>query len=182
MSESAQHVEALTRKRTKRKQVQLGRRQRIEKKECPMKTRAMVMAGMMALTAMASTRVAQAQEPMVVNVPFDFVAGSTNLPAGEYSVKVSGPTKTLILIARNDSTASAFLNTNAALASEPQSESKLVFHRYGSRYFLSQVWTAGNSCGRQLVESAREKEMAQMAKIETQGQVTLVAGLPRTHR
>ena len=43
-----------------------------------MKTRALVMAGVMALTAMATTRVAQAQEHMVVNVPFDFVAGNTD--------------------------------------------------------------------------------------------------------
>jgi len=142
-----------------------------------MKTRALVMAGMMALTAMASTRVAQAQEPMVVNVPFDFVAGNAKLPAGEYSVKTSGPTHVLILIARDDSAASAMLNTNAAVASEPQSESKLIFNRYGDRYFLSQVWTAGNSSGRQLLKSTREKEMAQTARLENQGQVTLVAGL-----
>jgi hypothetical protein len=140
------------------------------------------MAGMMALTAMASTRVAQAQEQMVVNIPFDFVAGNTTLPSGEYSVKVSGPTNTLILIARNDSAASAFMNTNAAVASEPQTESKLVFNRYGDRYFLSQVWTAGNSSGRQLLKSAREKEMSRIAKLDTQGQLTLVAGLPRTNR
>ncbi len=147
-----------------------------------MKTRALVMAGMMALTAMATTRVAQAQELLAVNIPFDFVAGKTQLPAGEYTVKVAGPTNTVILVSRKDSTASAFMNTNAAVSAEPQSESKLVFNRYGNRYFLSQVWTEGNSRGRQLLKSAREKEMSQIAKLDTQGQVTLVAGLPRTNR
>jgi hypothetical protein len=147
-----------------------------------MKTRALVMAGMMALTALACTRVAQAQEPMVVNIPFDFVAGKAQMPAGEYSVKTWGPTSTLILIARNDSAASAFINTNAAVASEPKTESKLIFNRYGDRYFLSQVWTAGNACGRQLLKSTREKEMTHTAKLENQGQVTLVASLARTNR
>ncbi len=147
-----------------------------------MKTRALVMAGMMALTAMATTRVAQAQEPMTVNIPFDFVAGNTQLPAGEYMVKVSAPTHSLILISRKDSTASAFLSTNATVASEPQSESKLIFNCYGGRYFLSQVWEQGNSQGRQLLKSAREKEIAQTAKLEAHAQVTLVAGLPRTNR
>lgn len=146
-----------------------------------MKTRALVMAGMMALTAMAFTRVAQAQEPLAVNIPFDFVAGNTQLPAGEYMLKVWAPTHSLILISRKDSTASAFINTNAAAASEPQSESKLIFNRYGDRYFLSQVWEQGYSQGRQLLKSAREKEMAQTAKIENQSQVTLVAGLARTN-
>ncbi len=147
-----------------------------------MKTRALVMAGMMALTAMAFTRVAQAQAPMVVNIPFDFVAGNTQMPAGEYSVKTWGPTNTLLVISRDDSAASAFINTNPAVASEPKTESKLIFNRYGDRYFLSQVWTAGNASGRQLLKSDREKEMAQSAKLETQGQVTLVADLARTHR
>jgi hypothetical protein len=147
-----------------------------------MKTRALVMAGVMALTAMATTRVAQAQEPLAVNIPFGFVAGNMQLPAGEYMVKVSAPTHTLILISRKDSTASGFINTNAAVSSEPQSESKLIFNRYGDRYFLSQVWTEGNSQGRQLLKSAREKEMSQIAKNETRGQVTLVAELARTNR
>ncbi len=75
------------------------------------------------------------------------------------------------------------MGTNAAVSDRDlKSESKLVFNRYGDRYFLSQVWTEGNSQGRQLLMSDREKEIAQTAKFETQGQVTLVAGLLRTNR
>jgi hypothetical protein len=147
-----------------------------------MKTRALVMAGVMALTAMATTRVAQAQETVVVNIPFDFEAGKTTLPAGEYSVKVSNPTHSLILISRKDSTASAFINTNAVVSVNMQTESKLVFNRYGDRYFLSQVWSEGNSEGRQLLKTAREKEIALAANIQTEGQVTLVAELSHTTR
>jgi hypothetical protein len=135
----------------------------------------------MALTMFATTRVAQAQQSLVINIPFDFVAGNTQLAAGEYTVKVSVPTHSLILISRKDSTASAFINTYAAVSSTPQAESKLVFNRYGDRYFLSQVWSEGNSQGRQLVKTSREKEMALTAKIETEGQVTLVASLLRNN-
>ncbi len=147
-----------------------------------MKIRALVMTGVMALTALAFTRVAQSQQPLVVNVPFEFVAGGKTLPAGEYSVSTSSPERTLLLIDRQDPSASIFMGTNAIIASEPKSESKLVFNRYGDRYFLSQVWTAGNSCGRLLPMSDREKEVSQTAKFETQGQVTLVAGLLRNTR
>ena len=108
-----------------------------------MKIKALVMAGMMALTAMATTRVAQAQEPLVVNIPFDFVAGNTHLPAGEYAVQVSGPTGSMILISRKDATASVFIGTNAAASIAPQAQSKLIFNRYGDRYYLSQVWQQG---------------------------------------
>ena len=144
-----------------------------------MKTRVLAMAGMMVLTAMASTRVAQAQEMSVVNIPFDFVAGSVTLPAGEYSIKVTGPERTLLVIDRKDA-APAFMNTNAVVKTEIQTASKMIFNRYGDRYFLSEVWTAGYSRGRQLLKSARENEMAQIASEPSQ--VTLVAGLPRTNR
>src|SRR5580658_10661527 len=147
-----------------------------------MKTRALVMAGVMALTIFATTRVAQAQQSMAVNVPFDFVAGNKTLPAGEYTVKISTPTHSLILVSRKDSTASAFINTNAAVSSTPQAESKLIFNRYGDRYFLSQVWQQGYAQGRQLMKSSREKELALTANLETDGQVILVAELPRTNR
>jgi hypothetical protein len=131
---------------------------------------------------MASTQVAQAQELLVVNIPFDFVAGNVTLPAGEYSIKVSAPERVLLLMDRKNPASSAFMNTNTVVMTEIQTESKLIFNRYGDRYFLSQVWAAGSSRGRQLMKSAREKEMAQIAKMETQGQITLVAGLPRTNR
>ena len=91
-----------------------------------MKTRALVMAAVMALTAMATTQVAQAQQRVTVNIPFDFVAGNVHLTAGDYILSVSGPTGSLLLISAKDSTASVFINTNAAVSRAPQTESKLV--------------------------------------------------------
>jgi hypothetical protein len=105
------------------------------------------------------------------------VAGSKALPAGEFTVKISGPMHGLLLIDGKDASTSAFIITNAAVSAEPQSESIMIFNCYGERYFLSQVSTAGDPTGRQLLKSAREKEMAQVAKNETQGHVTLIAEL-----
>jgi hypothetical protein len=147
-----------------------------------MKTRALVMAGVMALSAMATTRVAQAQEVVVVNIPFDFSAGNKTLPAGEYSVRVQFNDRRMLLLERKDSSAAMFILTNNVVANAPQSESKLIFNRYGDRYFLSQVWNEGDPRGWQLTKTAREKEIAQTAKNENEGQVTLVAELARTHR
>ncbi|HYL62340.1 MAG TPA: hypothetical protein VE077_06935 [Candidatus Methylomirabilis sp.] len=144
-----------------------------------MKKRALIMTGLAVLAILASTRVAQAQDQVVVNIPFDFVAGSANLPAGEYTVKMTGPTSSLLLISRTDPGKSAFVPSNAADAVQIQTESKLIFNRYGERYFLSQVWTAGNRTGRQLLKSDREKEMAQSARNDDQGRVVLVANLTK---
>ncbi|HMD39924.1 MAG TPA: hypothetical protein VKH15_11620 [Candidatus Acidoferrum sp.] len=147
-----------------------------------MKTRALVMTGIMALTVMASTQVAHAQDALVVNIPFEFIAGNTTMPAGEYSVKVSGPQGTLLIINRTSASASVLMTTNPAAASEPQAASKLVFNQYGNRYFLSQIWREGNANGRQLQKSSREQETAQVAKLQDQMQVILVASLPPNHR
>jgi hypothetical protein len=39
-------------------------------------------------------------------------------------------------------------------------EGKLVFSRYGDRYFLSQVFSAGSGVGRQIPKSKLERELA----------------------
>ena len=147
-----------------------------------MKKRAMLMLSLMAVAVMLSARVAQAQDRVIANIPFDFAAGNTKLPAGEYTVKVVEATRVLVLVNTADPNASLFIPANTAQANEIQTGSKLIFNRYGDRYFLSQVWMEGSSRGRQLPKSKSEKEMATVAKAEPQGQVTLVASLaPATH-
>jgi len=43
--------------------------------------------------------------------------------------------------------------------SAPQ-RGKLVFQRYGTSFFLNEVWSQDNDTGQTLAPSAREKEMA----------------------
>src|SRR6266567_5276218 len=117
------------------------------KEEVPMKKCLFVMAGLLMFSSMVATQVARAQEPMLVNIPFAFVAGNATLPAGEYRVQKLDGNSAVLLIHCWDANASALVITNAAQAKEPQTESKLVFNRYGNRYFLSQVWTAGSIRG-----------------------------------
>jgi hypothetical protein len=142
-----------------------------------MKKRSFVMASLLVLCSMAATQAARAQQPMVASIPFAFVVGNTTLPAGDYRVQVLDRNSKVLLIHCSDSSASAIVITNAAQAKELSSESKLVFNRYGNRYFLSQVWTAGSIHGRQLLKSPREEEVAQSARLETKGEITLVARL-----
>lgn len=142
-----------------------------------MKKRVLVMASLFALSIMAVAQVALAQESMVANIPFEFSVGKTTLPAGEYSVRKSITNSDVLLIQRTDQSASLYVPSNSAVASETPSDSKLVFHRYGDRYFLSQVWTAGNPRGRQLMKSSREKEVALSARSQKPNQATIVARL-----
>jgi hypothetical protein len=141
-----------------------------------MKKRILLMTSILTLAALASTRVAEAQQKMIVHVPFAFVAGDATLPAGEYSVQTSERNSSITLICR-DEASSAMVLSSAAEKLEPATKSVLIFNRYGNRYFLSQFWIEGNRRGRELPKSAREKESAQVASLEPRGQVTLVARL-----
>ncbi len=52
-----------------------------------MKKRTFVMTSLLLLSLMVAAQVVQAQELVVVNIPFEFVAGNATLPAGEYRVE-----------------------------------------------------------------------------------------------
>jgi hypothetical protein len=142
-----------------------------------MKKRAFVMAGFLALSIMAVTQVVLAQDSMVVNIPFEFVAGKATLPPGEYIVQAPVGGQTVFLINRTIPNSSIVLVTMSARARDPQSTSKLVFNCYGNRRFLSQIWKAGYLQGNQLLTSPREKELARVASNETKSEITLVARL-----
>ena len=142
-----------------------------------MKKQSILLAGLLVLSSIAATQVARAQEAMVVDIPFAFTAGNATLPAGEYRVQKMDRNPSVLLIHCWDARLATFVVTNPAQAKELQTESKLVFKRYGNRYFLSQVWTAGSISGRQLPKSPKEKEGERLARNETKDEITLVASL-----
>jgi hypothetical protein len=145
------------------------------KRRIPMKKRILAVASLLAVCSFAATQVARAQEPMVVNIPFAFTAGDASLPAGEYRVQKMDGNGAVLLIRCTEPTTSAFVTTIGTQAKEQQGRSKLIFNRYNDHYFLSQVWNAGYSSGRELRKTQREKEIALAAKLDMQSQVILIA-------
>jgi hypothetical protein len=135
------------------------------------------MTGLLVLAIMAAAQVTKAQQAVIVDVPFDFTAGDTRLPAGQYIVGKASSNSPALRITRADGPEGIFVPSNPAESRAPQAESKLVFHKYGDHYFLAQVWNAGSANGRELMKSNAEKEMALSAQIEKPEQVTLVARL-----
>ena len=147
-----------------------------------MKTRLLLMTGLFALSMIAVGQV-QAQDRMLVNVPFDFTVGTTTLSAGDYSVnRVTDWNGAVVLRDQNEPNNAKFVNTNAAEAVTAPSKSKLVFHRYGNRYFLSQIWIEGNIRGRELARPTAEKAMIKLAKFESKDEVILEARLAPAKR
>jgi len=115
---------------------------------------------------------AHAQTAMKVNIPFDFVVNGHNMSAGEYRVGSLGNGGDAIALQGTDN---AIALTFACRAGEPSATSKLIFHRYGTEYFLAQVWNAGQNSGRQLPSSAAEREIASGP---VKAQLVAVAAMP----
>ena len=137
--------------------------------------------GMLALAFLAAYAV-EAQEPVLANIPFAFSAGKMALPAGEYRVQQSTQGSFMLLIQRTDRSAATYVMSNAVEVNKPQTQSKLVFHRSGNHYYLSQIWVEGHSRGRELAPSANEKKQTLLAHNEAPEQVTIVARLiPSNH-
>jgi len=109
------------------------------------------------------------------SVPYQFHAGSTVLPAGDYRVSIdTGMRHGMITLAAAD--------LSSALVLLPQSESiresapveatvALVFHKYGNDYFLRQVRHHGTGQALNLHESKTEKAAARHGNLR---QVALV--------
>ena len=94
------------------------------------------------------------------NIPFAFAVGDKWLPAGQYQIEtVTTGSGTLQVIRHSSGGANTFLSTIALEAHHGNSNTELVFHRYGNEYFLSQIWN-GEGKARQLIESNQEKEAA----------------------
>jgi hypothetical protein len=100
----------------------------------------------------------QSPETFKVNVPFDFIVGGQTLPAGQYRVEQRF-IPDVVVINSADHTRGAIVIGPGLQSVAAQKDGKLVFHRYGNTYFLTEVWGPGNY-GRQIPKTRRERELA----------------------
>lgn len=112
-----------------------------------------------ALALLVTTASAQTVR-LKANVPFSFVVNRATLPAGEYSVESMDDQGIVLAIRGSNTKTTNLVKSNACASLKASSQTKLIFHRYGGRYFLNQVWVEGNNLGRELPPSPREKEVA----------------------
>jgi hypothetical protein len=102
--------------------------------------------------------VAQAQrKPVQVNVPFAFETGNTHLAAGVYTIRMDSDS---VLDIRGKSvTGSAMTRAMRSDDLNPSKTSKVVFHKYGNRYILTEVWVAGAANHERLITKKAEKQI-----------------------
>jgi hypothetical protein len=108
------------------------------------------------VTAVASAN-GQTQKSKA-NIPFAFVVGDKNLPAGDYTLGAITASGDVLRIRGVESQESVMRLTKGA--NGKANHAKLVFHRYGERYFLAQVWTSSGD-GRELMTSKQEQAIKQ---------------------
>ena len=88
-----------------------------------------------------------------------FSVGDQLVPAAEYTMRVVSVTGTLSFRSA-DGSVSVFINSIPVEKATPESRYKLVFHRYGSHYYVSEIWTPGYRRGRTVMQHPSELKLA----------------------
>ncbi|MBS1788633.1 MAG: hypothetical protein JST85_12970 [Acidobacteria bacterium] len=129
------------------------------------------------LSATAISANAQSYEQVRAKIPFEFTVGDQSLPADTYTFqRISANVPFLLSLRGNDRLAIANGFTSEIQASKASAQTKLIFHKYGDQYFLSEMWIAGNDTGRRFPKSRTERELNRdMARNASQPETVIVA-------
>ena len=120
--------------------------------------------------AMASAAVANGQsgQQVTAQIPFEFNVADQTLGSGQYQVNSANGSGDVLEIRNTAGKSQTMRLTRPVIANKQDKSAKLVFHRYGSTYFLSQVWLDGRSTGREFAKSKQERaletELKKLAK------------------
>jgi hypothetical protein len=144
-----------------------------------MKKQILVVSTILSLTVtlMFKSVSAQSTHYFRVIVPFEFEINDKRFPAGEYIVRrVSSDRPQWLAITSASERSRQTVLTHKIRSGALQSESKLVFRRYGDQYFLSQIWEAGDNDGRELRTSRGEADLQRlMAKNSANPEMVVVS-------
>ena len=113
---------------------------------------------------------AQYNSGFYVSIPFTYTAGGRTFSPGEYFVRTS--LDGIVTIHGDGQDASVVLISYRAGDSKPGEQVRLVFHRYGGVYYLSQVW-APSAGGLELPKTKAEQE--QLARVGAGSPVNVTA-------
>jgi hypothetical protein len=129
----------------------------------------MLVVGLALATAVVSAN-AQSANKVVADIPFEFSVGYKSMPAGEYMLRSITTSGDALMIQSADSRVTA-LRQSEATAQNKDNHARLIFHRYGERYFLAEVWNGADVTGRQLLKSQEERAIeSELARITSQGE------------
>jgi hypothetical protein len=142
-----------------------------KKKNSVQRLLSLVVLSVFALTIFAGKAHAQIVGDLDVNIPFQFHAGNTKLPAGKYRIHMLDDSDlTVMEITSADGSTSALFQVQESDANSAPAKSELIFNKYGNRYFLAKLFDEGNPNGSEVLKSRYETKMSQAA-LEAQERV-----------
>jgi hypothetical protein len=113
---------------------------------------------------LATTLAAPLSVKIRAEIPFDFMVGKKRLPKGEYLIESINESGTLTIRHAKKGKAVTF-NTIRHKPTD-SNKSKLVFNRYGDKYFLARIFDPSTETILKLNKSSAEKRIAKLAKKE----------------
>jgi hypothetical protein len=121
-----------------------------------MRNKSFATLGTLALLTAAS---AFGQHRLWADIPFEFSLANKVMPAGHYDVTQKPD---IVMVSCYTCGAAALsLANNLGTASSGNSDARLVFNKYGDKYFLAEVWTSPtDEYGAGLIKSKTEREIA----------------------
>ena len=121
--------------------------------------------------AMAGTSFAQSRA-VQAKVPFDFTVGNHLLPSGTYTIKEE---PTGLIVIKNRDKAITMVSLVDPDGNKAAGGGKLIFHRYGSQYFLTEILCGWADMNVRVPASKTEKRVQlQQAMVAPSG-VTFIA-------
>lgn len=134
-----------------------------------------ILAGVLSVNTHAQT---SSSQRVFANIPFAFNVGNVTLPAGRYTITVLNPSsdRRVLQIRSANGRSSAMIMTTGITANASD-DAKLVFDRYGDRYFFSKAQMAGDTTSFAAVKSSAEKaERRAVARTQKKTVVEVTAG------
>ena len=108
-------------------------------------------------------------------VPFDFTVGDKVLPSGTYTIKPESTNPNVIVIRSHDKPIAALSLVQQDSNKSPNG-GKLLFHKYGGQYFLSEILCDRADMNVELPTSKREKTaQLQQATLQSGSQTVVAA-------
>jgi hypothetical protein len=132
----------------------------------------MIAATLLAAASLMAPTGASAQSKLQATIPFDFTVGENKLPAGTYVIDYVQP-QTIVLRNTNKNTAVfAVLTSSEEVRKSPK---RMIFNKYGDKYFLSEINGDYGQSSRKVSVSKRERQLRLEEASLVNQQKTLVA-------
>jgi hypothetical protein len=125
-----------------------------------------------AISLMAPTG-ASAQNRLQAAIPFDFTVGQRSLPAGTYVITHIGPSTISVCGWKGKELVTA-ITLVQPVDEVRKNPDKLIFHRYGDQYFLSEIrGDLGDSAGKLDPSKLEQQRRLQEAAVANQNNVVI---------